>query len=136
MEALIRPIALLLTAALAACAGQPAANQKASQFGDIPVPDGMTFQEGPTQSNSYEAGGFRYADLRYYGNLSVAEVARFMKKGMGRHGWELESAKDETAEVDLVFKRTPDQARCRIWKDDAVTRMKVEVRTKTGTERD
>ena len=94
MEALIRPIALLLTAALAACAGQPAANQKASQFGDIPVPDGMTFQEGPTQSNSYEAGGFRYADLRYYGNLSVAEVARFMKKGMGRHGWELESAKD------------------------------------------
>lgn len=116
----------------------------AVQFRDVPVPDGMVLQTGLNESHSYEAGRFRFADLYYYGNLPVAEIAEYMKRRMALHGWQLveetggrpaeasAGAGDDpaTARSETLFERAPNRVRCEVWLDSSgVTRMHVEVRT-------
>lgn len=132
-SARVAPAVLLL--ALGACLGsardgttEQASGLSPVQLADIPVPDGMKLRDSLNESHSYEVGTFRVADLQYFGNVPLTEVASYLRDRMPQHGWRLVS--DNLAgEAELVFDRRPHRATCRIWNDGSVTRLHVGVRT-------
>lgn len=98
------------------------------QLADIPVPDGMKLRDSLNESHSYEVGTFRVADLHYFGNVPLADVASYLRERMPQHGWRLVT-EAVAHESELVFDRRPHRATCRIWNDGSVTRLHVGVRT-------
>jgi hypothetical protein len=134
--------ALVLAVAPVACVGldndgsaEAASGQTPVQFSDIPVPDGMKLQQDLHQSHSFELGQFRVADLHYFGNLPIAEIADYLKARMPQHGWSLEAEGAEPSARKLLFVRGRQKATCSINVDEiGVTRMHVEVRVQAATE--
>lgn len=125
---------LLLTGA--ACVGvdrdgstEAASGLSPVQLADIPVPDGMTLLTGLNQSHSYEAGRFRVAELHYFGNPSIEEVASYLTARFPGHGWELVRDARDASGAELVFDRHPHQATCKLSRDGSVTRLRIDLRT-------
>lgn len=133
---------LVLAVAPVACVGldndgsaEAASGQTPVQFSDIPVPDGMKLQQDLHQSHSFELGQFRVADLHYFGNLPVAEIADYLKARMPQHGWSLETESAGPASRKLLFVRGRQKATCAILVDEiGVTRMHVEVRVQGASD--
>lgn len=135
-------IGFAVVTAACACAGtyndgaaEEASGLTAQQLADIPVPQGLELSTDLHQSHSFESGRFRIADLHYFGNLPIEEVAGFMRDGMRLRGWRLVDDQASPDRIELAFERRPNRTRCLIWRDDSsVTRMHVEVRTPPGEE--
>lgn len=131
-----RLAALLLLTALTACLGsrrdgttEAVSGLTPVQLSDVPVPDGMKLRSALNESHSYEVGRFRVADLHYFGNVPIREVASYLRDRMPLHGWRLVEEKVEETDGKLVFERRPNRAVCGISLDGSVTRLHVGVRT-------
>ncbi|MHC5062747.1 MAG: hypothetical protein ACYTG5_02090 [Planctomycetota bacterium] len=131
--------ALLATALLGSCATEtgeiPVADSGVSaiQFADIPVPAGMRLREGRHDSRSFQAGDFRYGDVRYMGMVPVDAAVSYMSERMKLNRWEQAGPIENIAgKQHLRFVRYPYHTHCVIWKetDENITRMNIEVRTK------
>ena len=126
---------LVASILLASCLGsrrdgttESASGLSPVQLADIPVPEGMKLRDSLNESHSYEVGTFRVADLQYFGNVAIADVASYLRERMPLHGWRL-VRENQGTEAELIFERRPHQATCRVWGDGSVTRLHVGVRT-------
>lgn len=99
------------------------------QFSDIPVPDGMKLKTHGPVSHSFERGVFRHGDFEYYGGIEPSAAESYMRERMDSHGWRLTDDRVTEAGTSLRFERAPYESHCRIWDDDGMTLMRVEVRT-------
>jgi len=81
--------AIALTSVLTACASSPP-RAVHSEFEDIPVPKGLTFQAD--QSRVYESPSVKAAWLVYRGRVEIESLAVAMRTTLEANGWRAISA--------------------------------------------
>lgn len=105
-----------------------------TQYGDIPVPDGMKLLNHPSTAHSGEAGDWRYGDFIYQGSPSLDDASRYMVLRMPQHSWKLVSEDVPTPNSRVLrFERGIYAAECRFVRESATTRMEVKYRTLPST---
>ena len=86
----------------------------ATQFSDIPVPDGYVLDQGPQNSYSYQSGAFRVGRLTYRGHSTPTEVRRYFLNRMPDHAWALVDTAEDEGDALLTFAKQGTQASVRI----------------------
>lgn len=102
----------------------------ASQFPDVPVPKDMKLLEGAHRSHSVQSGDYRFAELWYEGSRAVLDVSSYMQERMRGHNWEPVAVEAPAPDVqNLKWKRGNYVAECNLSRDNALTLMKITLRT-------
>ncbi len=86
----------------------------ATQFSDIPAPDGYVLERGPKNSYSYQSGEFRVGRLTYRGRSTPTDVRRYFLNRMPDHAWTLVDTADDAGDAVLTFAKRGTQAQIRI----------------------
>lgn len=137
MTGRVTAIAAALALALAGCEteiGEPAYGSNgvsAIQFKDLPVPAEFRLLERFHESDSVQAGDYRYGNFTYRGQPSIAEASAFLESRMPQHSWRLidSQANDDGTERELVFRRNPYTATCQLSQHDSLTELRIQLRT-------
>lgn len=104
---------------------------RSTQFPDVPVPGGMTLLLDRGLSASFEAGAYRWADLRYEGGTPLGTAAAFLRHQLPGFGWRItEDQSLRSGEVVLEAARNSDTGsvetvRYRLRQGDRSLRMRI-----------
>jgi hypothetical protein len=102
----------------------------AAQFSDLPVPKGMRLLQNEHRSHSLQQGDYRFAELWYEGSSPLLDVSTYMQDRMRDHNWEPIAVEAPAPDVqNLKWKRGMYLAECTLSRENALTLMKVTLRT-------
>jgi hypothetical protein len=106
-------VALALSLSLTACATTPT-RQVHSEFEDIPVPKGLTYQQD--DSTIIESPSVKAARLIYRGRIEPASLGVAMKSTLDANGWRNVSSNSRGPDGTVqVYEKNGNSLQVRIW---------------------
>jgi len=105
-------IALVLSATLTACASSPRAVR--SEFEDIPVPKGLTYQQG--DSTVIETPNVKAGRHVYRGRLELSSLTTAIRNTLEANGWRhVSSTKSAQHGTTQVYEKGGDSLQVQLW---------------------
>lgn len=99
-----RTTAAFLVLALTAGCATTSSGPTRSEFEDIPVPTGLTYQ--PSESTIIESPTVKAARLVYRGRLEVASLSDAMRTTLEANGWRYVSSTSADDDITQVYEKS------------------------------